>query len=237
MNLKEIFLNESMSFEQWYERYRDQDNFLMNVCWGNYEFHANCMKSDLEEEYEKYGLEIELDYQDPENISYTFHKQELENFQKIFEDSHEEAIKESAREWFEDRESEIEYYFSSKMEITSNHITIYRRLTVKDYEESKKHLSQGKPVAGYKGLGVFWAWDKDKSEAHWGHGAGQELLLVGRASLKDINWKETFAKNFCPSLGEDEAEIYLEEGSPIELISFFNEETGEEVITQVKMAA
>ena len=68
--------------------------------------------------------------------------------------------------------------------------------------------------------GIYWSWDENAAEAHWGEfGNGDvEWLLHAEASYNDIDWVETIVKN-CHSSYQAEKEITLL-GKPIKLLDY-----------------
>jgi GNAT superfamily N-acetyltransferase len=83
-------------------------------------------------------------------------------------------------------------------------LTVYRVLTLQDIKDIKT-----------KGIGVYWSWDEDAAEAHWGHfGQGfQNYTLKAQVQEKDVDWTGTMWANLDPDLGEDEKEIRLKSGA------------------------
>ena len=83
-------------------------------------------------------------------------------------------------------------------------LTVYRVLTLQDIKDIKT-----------KGIGVYWSWDEDAAEAHWGHfGQGfQNYTLKAQVQEKDVDWTGTMWVNLDPDLGEDEKEIRLKSGA------------------------
>lgn len=95
-----------------------------------------------------------------------------------------------------------------------NTIPIWRELTVdKNWID---HLnSRGKH------LGIYWSWDKDAVEAHWGHNTKQKKKYVIESIINanHVDWKNTILLNMDPTLGKDEKEIRLYKNTPLEIVS------------------
>ena len=72
-------------------------------------------------------------------------------------------------------------------------------------------ISRGKYAAGYKGLGIYWAWDADKADCHWGSGSKDHVIVTCLVDASHIDVKDTLLKNLHPSLGEEEAEIRVKD--------------------------
>lgn len=97
--------------------------------------------------------------------------------------------------------------------IKNGYITIFRSMTVKPkwFEKLDKH----------KHLGIFWSWDKQSAEAHWGHfeKGHRDIKLVSKIKEIYIDWVDTFELNIQPTTGYDEREIRLFKNTPIKLFA------------------
>ncbi len=112
-------------------------------------------------------------------------------------------------------------------------IPIYRMIEVPDVDTFVKNINQGN-YGEYKGLGVFWSWDRESVDAHWG-GGGIRIILEGTVNKSDVDWRLTVLLNLNIDTGEAEAEIRVNEGASIylksiETIGAFGEEKTHEVI-------
>ena len=117
--------------------------------------------------------------------------------------------------------------FDNKANDDGNKLLIYRAITVADVGEFLFHVANGEPLEGYDGLGVFWSWDKDSAQAHWGGSSGEEVVIEAMVNVNDIDAKLTLELNLHPSLGEDEAEIRVKPGAPIEVLGVYVEQDGQ----------
>ena len=66
-------------------------------------------------------------------------------------------------------------------------------------------------------LGIYWSYEEDAAESHWGYGSGIKVLLQTSVKDEQIDWEGTFEANLHPSIGEDEKEIRLKENEKIPL--------------------
>lgn len=68
--------------------------------------------------------------------------------------------------------------------------------------------------------GIYWAWDQDAAEAHWGDGNQDNVTWEMTANLpvSIIDWVTTLVMNANPSY-EQECEIRVNKDAPIEVIS------------------
>jgi len=117
--------------------------------------------------------------------------------------------------YIDDAWSNFKSSFDNKADMEEGKLVIYRSMTIKNLDNFLKLLAQGKTEKGYHGLGIFWAWDEDKAESHWGGGGGHEIIIKALVDINHINYTATARKNLNPSMGEDEAEIQLKEHSPV----------------------
>lgn len=138
------------------------------------------------------------------------------------------------------RWNNFEHQFSKIAKMQDGKLKIYRKITLESVPKFLYYLNKGKPIRGYKGIGVFWSWDKNQAEAHWGHGKySKKLILIeGLVSLNDINYKATALKNLNPSLGEEEAEIEVKENAAITIVKVHSKEHNQDIWQgNVKLAA
>jgi len=118
--------------------------------------------------------------------------------------------------------------FKSKATESKGKIVAYRCISVDDVDEFLFHVANGTPVENYEGIGVFWAWDKKRAACHWGHDTGSKVTVHAQIPYDSLDVYYTLMLNLSLSLGEDEAEIRLKEGAPVEIIGV---EHGKELIS------
>ncbi len=139
----------------------------------------------------------------------------IENYQyeenKTDIDKDEIEKTEDFKKWFI---VELEYLYDTATEklknivLPNNTIDIWRMLTV-DENWITNLLKKGKH------LGVYWAWDKNAAEAHWGKSNLKKVILKSNVKEEYINWIDTIKLNMDIYLGEDEKEIRLFKNTPI----------------------
>lgn len=119
-------------------------------------------------------------------------------------------------DWFkyeiENRISETINKFEYEI-IKNNKISIWRVITVdKNWIE---HLEK----QGNR-LGIYWAWDEDAAEAHWGHNLISKIpvLIESEINVEHIDWIETIKQNMNPEY-EEEKEIRLFKNTPLKIKS------------------
>lgn len=91
-------------------------------------------------------------------------------------------------------------------------VDIYRAMKVND--DYISHLSKEG-----KHLGIYWTYDERHAEAHWGNYGTSDVLLSGTVTDTSVDWKATLLLNMNYSLGDEEKEIRLYKGVPIDLRS------------------
>lgn len=70
-----------------------------------------------------------------------------------------------------------------------------------------------------KHLGIYWSYDADRADAHWGdHVAGSEVfVLESEVSPDKIDWEMTLIMNLDPLIGDIETEVRLFMGVPLKI--------------------
>lgn len=68
--------------------------------------------------------------------------------------------------------------------------------------------------------GVYWSWDEDAAEAHWGDYSEGNVpwLITADVEIQHIDWETTLAMNADFSF-EDEKEVRVHENCPLIIIS------------------
>jgi hypothetical protein len=180
-------------FETWYEHYHDEDNFDEYICLNE------------DEVIEQYIEENELDESD------------------LKPDEKEKIIEEKRRslgmDYLENLSLMIEEKFESKAQIKGDYIRIFRDISVRDPKVFIQNLKNNIYVEGFDGLGVYWSYDHHSAEAHWGYDGGEIVTISALVKIEDLDLEEILMINLSPSLGYDEAEVCLKEGTVLRNIS------------------
>tara|TARA_R110000796_G_scaffold58413_4_gene134879 strand:- start:30084 stop:30737 length:654 start_codon:yes stop_codon:yes gene_type:complete len=115
------------------------------------------------------------------------------------------------KKWvFYEVESKIENFIDDIQHyIDGDTITIWREMTVDD------KWIQSLPREA-KRLGMYWSYEQDAAEAHWG-GAGKRIQLQTSINQSYVDWNQTILANIDPQIGEDEKEITLFKNTPIKI--------------------
>lgn len=192
-------------FEKWYQDTYCEDNFAENVG-----FYSHLEDDFLEEVKEEFATDNNIELEKIDENS--------KEFKKFFETKKDDKIKEYAEEWYENRLSDFLYSLEKIGEFTESGIICSRVITVDDKEEFLFLLINNVFMKDYNGIGVYWAWDKSKAEAHWSNGK-HAISLKALLPYAAINQESTFLLNMSPSLGMEEAEIRLHDGEEIEVVS------------------
>ena len=130
-----------------------------------------------------------------------------EDFGKEAEDEFLEWLDEQATERVGDAMTRLSYGIT----VDQGQIDIYREITAPEDWIQRGGL-------GAQPLGVYWSWDEDAAEAHWGaHGEGHiTYLLAAGVDPRHVNWSNTIAANATRST-EDEKEITIIDNAPVTL--------------------
>jgi hypothetical protein len=106
---------------------------------------------------------------------------------------------------------------SGKIDNITHKITLYRVMTV-DSNWIAHLKNQGKR------LGIYWSWDADAAEAHWGDHNKKAVKIEIDIDEKYVNWKETLELNIHPNY-MDEKEIRLYKNTQIKIKSILLDNT------------
>lgn len=80
-----------------------------------------------------------------------------------------------------------------------------------DYDDVYDAIIKGH----HGGVGVYWSWEENAADAHWGSG-GTEITLHGQVRPEDIEWEETLRKNVYDL--KDEKELEIGQNAAIKLV-------------------
>ncbi len=156
--------------------------------------------------------DVEREMEDDGELSEGMTKEEREQ-------ALEAKMQEEKVEWVENRRSDFEAQFYSHAEDQEGKLVVYRAMTVPDPDVFVSLIVDGLyENEQFKGVGVYWAWDENKADSHWGRGGMKGVVLRGLVDLKDIDFETTAMMNFDPRSGEEEAEIRIREGAQIQLL-------------------
>jgi len=68
-----------------------------------------------------------------------------------------------------------------------------------------------------KHLGIYWSWEENAAEAHWGQSGNNRVLIKSSIKEENIDWENTVALNMDINIGEDEKEIRLFKNTPLKI--------------------
>lgn len=158
----------------------------------------------------------------------------FDKLDKAFEDkkNHKELEEEVGR-WYKDNDSDFDtdtvddilyddyadvfYNIKKTAEFKGDKLVVYRNMMVPNIEEFLYFLSNEMFIGDFKGLGIYWSWDKDAAESHWGYGKGVEIQLKALVNINDIDYDLTIVANVHPSYTE-EREINIKPNSKVEIL-------------------
>jgi hypothetical protein len=97
--------------------------------------------------------------------------------------------------------------------IQNGKVTVWRAMTVTSswldhLEREGKHL------------GIYWTWDPDAADTHWGdYSKTSKVLIEAEVPENGVDWGKTLITNIEPFTGDDEKEITLIKGVPLKILS------------------
>ena len=97
--------------------------------------------------------------------------------------------------------------------IQNGKVTVWRAMTVTSswlthLEREGKHL------------GIYWTWDPDAADTHWGdYSKTSKVLIEAEVPENGVDWETTLIMNIEPFTGDDEKEITLIKGVPLKILS------------------
>lgn len=121
-----------------------------------------------------------------------------------------ELVENHKEEYLEWLNEELYYKVYDIVDIIKSSEFLYRAITVPktfNIDDIDKN-----------GLGIYWSYDKDAAEPHWGYSMDNLDILTIVAQLDDksiVNVQETLKAGTRPYTGEDEKEITLIKGKDI----------------------
>lgn len=127
----------------------------------------------------------------------------------------EEAWSEAVEGWIRDRWSDFESKFKHRAQEDKGMLMANRCIAVDDAEEFLFFVANESPLPEYDGLGIYWSWNKEDAECHWGGGSTGAVFVHALIPFESIDPYVMLIQNLRPSTGEDESEIYLKEGSKV----------------------
>jgi hypothetical protein len=154
------------------------------------------------------------------------------------DDISEEVEREIKLREFENIEAESFGNLYNSLEESSYGFFVYRCVSVEDADMFVQYIRDRKYYKDYSGVGVYWAFDKDAAECHWGHKSGTEaVVLLGIAPYDSVDILGTAQAMMNPGTGPEEFELRMHEGAPI--IIYGVEKGGKDIIfpDDVEMAA
>jgi len=182
-NIEEIFEDEN-NIKDAIELYKEIDEFsddnLRSVANFVDKYHPNEFPEYWKKPEKfvdiKYGIDIVFDIQISDELTEDGLEQ-LKNYKKeLFEEN---LDNEGFYNWVYDNSQDDDGL-----------ITIYRAIEF----NKGKFLDPYENIMSHNGIGVFWTWDADSAESHWGRG-GELFILCAKTRPEDVNWIQTIYKN------------------------------------------
>lgn len=171
---------------------------------------ASIATIDLDDVINKKFLSIVLgDTYNRESLIYQYmHEEGIVNDEDIDEEEFSDWVKYEldylANEFVDKTNNEL---------IKSGRIKIWRAMSVNQEWESRLPSEA-------KHLGIYWSWDPEGAEPHWGHNTDLPFTTIMEAEVDEtsVDWYPTIRLNIEP-ISFEEKEIRLVKGSKINIIS------------------
>ena len=167
-------------------------------------------------------LQAKKDFLSP-YVSQYMHE-EHNKFFEIGEDPSDILETEEFQNWLK---YELEYRFDNLKDKffyleNDGYFTLYRSMLVEDNYLNK--LKRGE----IKRIGIYWTWDIEKAEPHWGYGdkdKNNDIIFEIKIKAENINWVETFRLNLEHEFMNEEEEIRLFKNTPLDIKNIINGHT------------
>lgn len=129
---------------------------------------------------------------------------EIENVDELSTEEEFNYVKQIIEHDFEDIIGDI-------YDCVENTKTIYRAIKVPNDFNLEELINNP--------LGIYWTYDENYAEAHWGVGDKLITLKAEIQDSKDVDIESSILLNLAPHIGLDEKEIRMIKGSDVLLIS------------------
>ena len=151
---------------------------------------------------------IECDFEDEKHITEIKNSKDFKNYMKY----------------------ELEYRFEETVNslhgyIKNGMINVWRIISVKP--DWLDHLQK----QGQR-LGIYWSYQKDAAEAHWGYKSKERphyALIQVSVKEEHIDWISTVEANIRPDTGEEEKEITLFKNTPIKISAIWIDDEPQDI--------
>jgi len=130
----------------------------------------------------------------------------------VDEDNDEIEKTENFQNWFE---YELRIRYDDAVDIINDHINSDGTIDIWRMMKVTSEWLENLTGTG-KHLGIYWSWEEDAAEAHWGHGGGKYLTIKSSVREEYVNWEDTIMLNMNIDLG-DEKEIRLYKNTKLKI--------------------
>lgn len=104
-------------------------------------------------------------------------------------------------------------------QIGTKNLILYRALgfnTPAEKNSFLQNLKAKKYAEGFKGVGIFWSLYIDKADTYEGPST-HKIIMVAKVPQSSVDWETTYMRLMDPLYAEDEEEIRLYPGKPLEI--------------------
>lgn len=108
-------------------------------------------------------------------------------------------------------------------------ISVWRAITYTkgSYDDVYDEIIKGH----HGGVGIYWSWEADAAEAHWGESNGKLFVLHGQVRPEDVNWSNSIAKTVYDL--KEEKELEMNPTAAIKLVGMStSNENGKDVFVE-----
>lgn len=126
----------------------------------------------------------------------------------------EDKVKERADLYLEELWWDFVEKFQRHAKVKNGHLIGYRCIALDNVDKFLNSLKKGKYLKGYSGMGIFFSWNQDAVDCHWGHGS-EQIVLKALIPPSSIDFQRTARANMDILTGSDEDEITVKKGAKI----------------------
>lgn len=207
-------------FKQYLENINNDFNSILKKNYKQlYSLWSNYLEDELIDSLNLENLDSEIIL---EAISFFKYKIELKN-----EITNVDSIEELLESKFSKQYKNILIYLLIKEKFNNEISVEFSNFSypLKIYRAIKLTEIQFKKILESKsGCGIYWTYEKDLAETHWGYDEDGISYVFNAETTKDnIDWNSTYLANLHPTTGSDEKEITMKLKSKIKLISVSKE--------------
>lgn len=113
--------------------------------------------------------------------------------------------------------------------VDKNTLVVYRAIVINSLDQFINAIKTKRNTAFGSGLGIYWSFDKKKTEAWEGTGTGPEIIITAEINPENINFSEMVMANVHVEYGNLESEVTLNAGTQLKIINIEFSESGKSI--------